>query len=233
MAPRCRFRRIPTPHLFFAFTILATINTAAGLTTNLTIDDQLGDPATGLKPQYSGPGWNPGQSCNICSVRLDPSQTYERTWYDSTYKSGSPPSITLHFIGTAVYVYNVLVNQGAPNADVTGTNITFTLDGHLAGTFAHTPTSSHSFNYNYLVFASHLLENTEHVLVIQPPENQRSLILFDYAMYTFTEDTPPPGSAHTSSQTPTSTSSPSSGSPSTQTSGNVSGFCVLFRKTTH
>ena len=233
MPPHCRFRRLPMPYLL-AFTILVTTNAAAGLTMNRTIDDQLGDAVTGLKPQYSGE-WQQGQSCNSCLIHLDPSHTHNGTWHDATYTPGStPPTITMHFSGTAVYVYNVLVNQGTPDVQ-TSTNITFELDGNLAGGFAYEPTSSTEFDYNHLVFAKNSLENTNHVLVIQPAENQTSLILFDYAMYTFTDDPPktiPPYTLSTSQiQIHNWTSIPASTQSlvfsSTQTSGNVSVF-VFF-----
>ena len=231
MPPHCRFRRLPTPYLF-AFTILVTTNAAAGLTVNRTIDDQLGDAVTGLKPQYSGE-WQQGQSCNKCLIHLDPSHTHNGTWHDATSTPGStPPTITMHFSGTAVYVYNVLVNRGTPDVQIS-TNITFELDGDLAGEFAHQPTSSTEFDYNHLVFASNSLKNTDHVLVIQPAENQTSLILFDYAMYTFTDDPAPPTLSLSSVpiaipvRTSISASSQSSSLSPTQTSGNVSGACVF------
>ncbi len=93
----------------------------------------------------------------------------------------------MRFNGTAVYVYNVLANQ-VPFAD-TLTNLTFALDGHQVGTFVHEPTSSAFFDYNIPVHTSESLDDMEHTLVIQAVgDTTPSLILFDYVVYTFTEE---------------------------------------------
>ena len=183
----------PSRHASFSRLIVCALLAtacAAALPTNRTIDDEEGDSVTGLMPQYFPPnGWNVGATCAGCLVHLDPSQTFDGTWHDTTYspKDLESPSITLRFNGTAVYVYNVLANT-VPLTD-TLTNISFTLDGTEVGTFVHEPTASTEFDYDIPVYSNPEIPNMEHELVIQAVECGRPvLILFDYIVYTFMED---------------------------------------------
>ena len=171
--------------------ILLTVScSAAGTPTNRTIDDEEGDSVSSLKPEYLPSGaWSQGATCSGCLARLDPSQTFDGTWHDSTFTPGiqTAPTITLRFNGTAVYVYNVLANS-VPFAD-TLTNLTFILDGATVGTFVHPPTTSTLPEYNVLVFMDQSLKNIEHELVIQATGSTKAaLTLFDRVVYTFVED---------------------------------------------
>lgn len=164
---------------------------AQALSVNRTIDDQYGDSVTALMPRYSPPhAWNQGATCEGCHVQLDHSDVYNGTWHDSTYqhKQGAEPSsITMRFNGTAVYVYNALANT-VPSTD-TLTNLTFALDGHQVGTFMHERTSSMSFDYNIPVYTNESLQNMEHELkIVAVSVTAASLVLFDYAIYTFTDE---------------------------------------------
>ncbi|KAI0713163.1 hypothetical protein C8T65DRAFT_739032 [Cerioporus squamosus] len=185
---------------------------AWALSTNRTIDDERGDSVTGLVPEYSPPGaWHQGSTCSACFVHLDTSQVLNGTWHDTTHHPGDPEprSITMRFNGTAVYVYNVIPNT-VTNAD-TGTNLTFSMDGARVGTFTHTPSSSTEFDYNIPVHSSTDLKNQEHTLVIQTVgDTSSSLILFDYVVYTFTDQ--PEASSSSSSTRTTGTSGPTVGS---------------------
>ena len=180
--------------------LLTALPSVAGPPTNRTIDDEKGDSVSGLKPEYSPPGsWQQGSTCTACFVHLDPSQAFDSSWHDSTFHPNTqvPPTITLRFNGTAVYVYNALANS-VPLAD-TLTNLTFTLDGATVGTFVHEPTSSTLFDYNILVFKDQSLKNMEHELVIQATGDTRAaLTLFDYVVYTFVDDSLPTSSGLTS-----------------------------------
>ena len=96
----------------------------------------------------------------------------------------------MRFTGTAVYVYGIIANT-VPDVPtiVHGMNMTFSLDGALVGTFVHQPSTSTTYEYNYTLFSSVNLANTEHTLVVQTAgDNASSLILFDYAVYTFDDE---------------------------------------------
>ncbi|KAI0354713.1 hypothetical protein OH77DRAFT_1404809, partial [Trametes cingulata] len=161
-------------------------NAAWSLSVNRTIDDEKGDSVSGVVPSYSPIGsWSQGSTCEGCFIHLDPSQTFDGTWHDSTHTPGDPEPrvITAHFTGTAVYVYNVLANT-VPFT-TTYTNIVFTLDGTSAGSFVHVPTDSTDFQYDVPVFARDGLPNTDHTIVIEATgDTNSSLVLFDYIVYT-------------------------------------------------
>ena len=123
------------PFLFFLTTI------ASAASTNRTIDDQLGDSVTGVLPSYSPAGsWQQGATCSGCFIHLDPSQTFQGTWHDSTHTPGDAEDrvITAQFTGTAVYVYNALANT--VEFTTTFTSLTFAIDGEQVGSFQHVPT---------------------------------------------------------------------------------------------
>ena len=123
----------------------------------------------------------------------------------------------MRFNGTAVYVYNIVANTIPDNPNVVhGSNMTFSIDGALVGTFVHIPSSSTAYEYNYTVFSSSNLPNTEHTVVVQTTgDSVSSLILFDYAIYTFDDE------SEVASPSPIS---PSSSSTSTEVRLAMSGF---------
>ncbi|EPT00117.1 hypothetical protein FOMPIDRAFT_1123161 [Fomitopsis schrenkii] len=152
---------------------------------NRTIDDTYGDSITGLQVVYSG--WNTGQLCPGCAVQPDASATFEGSWHDTTSWNGdAPPSATMRFNGTAVWVYCILVNSGHRGVTIY-TNASFELDGALAGTYQHNPDPKEDqYLYNTAVFNKDDLSNTEHTLVITAENGPSpSLLLFDWAMYTY------------------------------------------------
>ena len=157
---------------------------------NYTIDDEIGAPITGIKPEYSAPSsiiWNQGSTCHTCSIQLNTSRTFDGTWHDITVGHGDsqPANITIRFKGTAVYVFNVLANNVTSSpSSLTPTNITFTLDGQMVGTYNHIPTASTEFQYNVPVYKNTTLENVGHELVIRTAGPDAVLILFDYVIYT-------------------------------------------------
>lgn len=63
------------------------------------------------------------------------------------------------------------------------TNLSFTLDGQLAGSFEHEPTDADTIIGNVLGFQNTGLSNTEHTLVIAANGVESSVMLFDYLMY--------------------------------------------------
>ena len=109
---------------------------------NVTVDDQLGDRTTGLLPEYlpNDGTWHVGsqtEDCPTCKIKpstLDLSQIHEQTWHDATHSPPlTPATVTVHFNGSAVYVFNILPNTLFNTT--TFVNITFTIDGEDAGIF--------------------------------------------------------------------------------------------------
>jgi hypothetical protein len=92
-------------------------------------------------------------------------------------------------LGTAIYVYCIIVNQEMPSV-VTTTNLSLSLDGVITDpAYVHTPDgigSTDGFLYNVPVYSNTSLENTNHTLVFWANAQQGSaVILFDYVTYTF------------------------------------------------
>jgi hypothetical protein len=94
------------------------------------------------------------------------------------------------YIGTAIWVFCIIPNFAG--GITTTANFTFQLDGMQRGTYFHFPDSSSStVLYNQPVFSATGLGNTPHSLVMSPtagpgPDiSQNSLMLFDYAIYTY------------------------------------------------
>ncbi|KAH9930925.1 uncharacterized protein B0H18DRAFT_1102885 [Fomitopsis serialis] len=183
----------PYPHsclhtqyaLFVSF--LLSLDALAGQI-NRTIDDQYGDSSTGIQPSYSS-NWNFGPECSICALHPSASDAFDGTWHDTTSNATDPtqPYVTLDFTGTDIWVYCIIVNSASAADIVTFTNVTFELDGAVAGSYAHEPDATASqYVYNVSVFSQTGLSNTEHKLVMSTVQgSQSSALLFDWAMYTF------------------------------------------------
>ena len=165
---------------------------------NHTIDDEKGDSLTRVIPVYTpsdGP-WTQGSNCTQCGVSpafVQASHAYNGTWHDATYASQKLPSsnsgvsVAFNFTGTAVYVYNILVNQipfVLPGVVTTFTNLTFHIDDELVGNFTHIPDNTLNVMYKHLVYSNVSLANTHHTLEIRASGGKSSLVLFDYAEYT-------------------------------------------------
>ncbi|KAI0756226.1 hypothetical protein C8Q80DRAFT_1091458, partial [Daedaleopsis nitida] len=172
-------------HSLFFYAILCT----AALV-NHTIDDELGDEVTGLKPRYlpDGDTWSKGSSCSQCTITriVDTAQVFDSTWHDTTYFVGTSPGVAIEasFNGTAVYVFNIIANI-LPNASVTFTNLTFYIDDRYVGAFSHTPHSGPpDLLYHVPVYTNSSLTDDEHTIRILADGSQNSLVLFDYIIYT-------------------------------------------------
>ncbi|TDL24136.1 hypothetical protein BD410DRAFT_719993 [Rickenella mellea] len=154
---------------------------------NKTIDDVFGDDTTAALPTYSpGTAWHRGDQCDGCLVQPDTTQAFDGTWHDATHSAADtqPVFMELSFNGSAIYVYGILANQ-VPFA-TTATNLTFTLDGAVVGTFVHVPDSSSDFIYNVPFYTNPSLPMGQHTLHIESNAvTQSALILFDYAIYTY------------------------------------------------
>ncbi|KAJ7824270.1 Hsp70 protein-domain-containing protein [Mycena olivaceomarginata] len=150
---------------------------------NRTIDDTYGDPSTGTYPTYNTEDWIPSLA-PVNGHAVD----------DTLHGCGGGPtvdgacSMTLHFEGTAIYVFGYCESLSDLNLS---TNVT--LDG---GPTEDIPfTSPLQFVYNCSLYSKTGLENANHTLTLAAitacEDVQWS---FDFAMYTHEE--PRPSVAH-------------------------------------
>ncbi|PIL33026.1 hypothetical protein GSI_04475 [Ganoderma sinense ZZ0214-1] len=175
---------------------------------NVTVDDTYGSNDKTVIPVYTpnNTTWHigsPTEQCDVCAIKpseFDTSQIYDQTWHHATYFVGTPIQVSVTFRGTAVYVYNVIPNylKGAN----TYVNLAFAIDGITVGQFTHTPDSSGTILYNYLVYWTTGLANAEHTLVMSASGSQESLIFFDYLVYTTEVDDATTSGAASSSPSP-------------------------------
>lgn len=159
--------------------------------TNHTVDDENGDSLSGIKPVYSPPNaWKQGSQCtHDCAVQVDGDSTVDRTWHYATYLAEAPLpySMTVQFKGTAVYAYNVIANN--VSADISAdTNLTFYIDNDYVGRYIHIPLpDTMGVQYDVMVYMNQSLPHELHTFTMQATGPKRSLVLFDYIVYT-TED---------------------------------------------
>ncbi|EIW56437.1 uncharacterized protein TRAVEDRAFT_84578, partial [Trametes versicolor FP-101664 SS1] len=159
---------------------------------NRTIDDQGGDNVTGALPTYLPSTWNDGQTCFGCHLHpgiIEPSQAFNRTWSDNTYRVGSPALVVqVGFTGSAVYVYNIVVDSIVADTD-TLVNLTFLLDDEAVGAYYHEPISDPpgsvpQVSYHVLVYSNSSLPHGEHALQMVSSGSKATSVLFDYVVYT-------------------------------------------------
>ena len=70
--------------------------------TNITVDDEVGDPLSGLVPTYiPAGGWKQGNGCGTCHAKPDRRRAFNETWHDATHFVGDadPRIIHIHFDG--------------------------------------------------------------------------------------------------------------------------------------
>lgn len=93
--------------------------------------------------------------------------------------------MTVQLHGTAVYVYNIIANNGSA-AILSTTDITFFLDGDYIGRFVHISLPSDvALQYDILVYKNQSLVDTPHTFTMQATGSTDSLIMFDYIIYTW------------------------------------------------
>ncbi|EIN12542.1 hypothetical protein PUNSTDRAFT_130800 [Punctularia strigosozonata HHB-11173 SS5] len=160
------------------------------------IDDENGDTRTGSPVIYSGTRWNFGPNCSSCGIHFDPDLIFDETWHETTNDPISNPewpklpSVTVNFAGSAIWVFCIVPNNITPmKADVlTLANLTFILDGIQVQSFVHVPSGS-EFLYSHRVFSTEGLHPGPHILTFEV--QNASYVAFDYAIYTFENDTLP------------------------------------------
>ncbi|KAM5539938.1 hypothetical protein V8D89_006441 [Ganoderma adspersum] len=168
---------------------------------NITVDDTVGDSTSQSTLTYSPSGsFHTGQDCSTCAVHpgntsstVDVSQVKDGTWHDSTYHANVPGDpehvISFTFTGSAVYAYNMIANQ-IPYV-TTLTNLTFSIDGDLVGTYVHIPeNTTNTFEYGVLVYANTSLSYGQHFFVMSAGGPNASVFLFDYLIYTQDDSSP-------------------------------------------
>ncbi|KAJ2972590.1 hypothetical protein NUW54_g12234 [Trametes sanguinea] len=155
-----------------ASVVASLTRTTAAALVNRTIDDQRGDSVTGQLPSKSPANkWAFGQLCPGCGIRpgsvVDPKKVFQGTWSDSTYHPGQPDHvINASFTGTAVYVYNLIVNT-VPEV-TTATNLSFTVDGTYMAQYIHFPNATSPLVlYDVCVFSHTELTNQTHLLELR------------------------------------------------------------------
>ena len=177
----------------FLFLVLSP-STSFATPINVTVDD-LDTSVISYAPSN---GWANGQDCSGCALThlVNASQVLDGSWHDSTYHSGnSPGEITATFIGTAVYVFNIIANN-AGSGVTTATNLTFYIDNQLVNSFTHTSDGTANLIYRDCTFANSSLSNEEHFLrIVNGGGPEATLILFDYIIYTTEDDTTTTGTA--------------------------------------
>jgi hypothetical protein len=188
--------------MVWGFLLLVLLRGVDGIISNITVDDENGDEVTGAKPSFSpNDAWLQGAGCNGCAATPSLAFAFDRTWHDATYILGigdpEPRVMSYTFsgayrfhlanrsylsktLGTAIYVYCILANT-IPTQSVSGTHLTFTLDGQNAGDFVHTPDNTTNYLYNVPVYANPSLSNGQHSFTFEMVNP--SLVLFDYLVY--------------------------------------------------
>lgn len=79
--------------------------------------------------------------------------------------------------GTAIYVFTIA-------ADLTLTDVNFTLDGTQIGRYTEFYNMSESFAYNNSILSLNNIPYGEHSLTVDAFGPNQTLVLFDYALYT-------------------------------------------------
>ncbi|KAJ7097259.1 hypothetical protein B0H15DRAFT_35317 [Mycena belliarum] len=201
--------------LTYLVLFLYSANLSLGTIQTATIDDALGDSQSGALPIYSPPSsFSPNSDCGSCKVHADPAQAFDGTWHDSSqFRGKAPVSVTLSFTGTSINVFCILANT-IPGGAGTRTDLAFLLDGSPQAPFSHRPDSTSGYLYNQNVLSVSGLAQASHRLVVSsnlPPDANATLMLFDYAQYTFDDGvseappSPPPRVTTTTTSVATST----------------------------
>ncbi|THV03976.1 hypothetical protein K435DRAFT_835569 [Dendrothele bispora CBS 962.96] len=173
-----------------ALVLLTLLPRALGDAVNRTIDDSLGDSVTQQRPTYfpETVGVWKDQTCSDCKINPNKSLALDETWTAATYHpSDGNVSMSFNFHGTAVYIFFILANN--ISSATTKTECNFTLDGAVVGNYNHSPSSSPDLNYKATVFSKTSLPNQDHTFQIGAAGLEYEVFInFDYAIYTFEND---------------------------------------------
>ncbi|KAF9463794.1 hypothetical protein BDZ94DRAFT_1258045 [Collybia nuda] len=170
----------------------------AGLV-NITVDDSSGDPRSGNSILYNPPSvWNTAEHCSsvLCNARPDIKIVYSGSWHEATFDPQStivPITASFEFQGSAVYVYCVLATSIAfPSGK---SEMSFSIDGQLAGTFSRSPPGPWGYQYNVPVFSHSALSPGTHRLDITNGNigqtQGQTLLMLDNIVYSFDDQGSP------------------------------------------
>lgn len=173
---------------------------------NVTVDDSGSDPITGYTISYTPVGgWKTGKACGDCTAQPSPSLFYRGTWHDSTFNKdpgsndvpNQPLLAQFTFSGTALYVFCVLAHQTDHPSGLS--DMTFSINGTIIGTFMKPAPGTNGFDPNVTVFHSTSLPQGRHDLVIQNGHvnGPKSLMLLDAIAYTYDNGTGNSGGENT------------------------------------
>jgi hypothetical protein len=93
--------------------------------------------------------------------------------------------VFIDILGTAIWIYGVVMVDGSPNAFKT--ELGFNLDNEPRVDSNPSSTGPGNFTYDYVMYSREGLQNTQHTLVVNPAPaegHKPTLFLFDYAIYT-------------------------------------------------
>ena len=102
--------------VFVSLCLWLTLVIAASV--NITVDDTFGNSTYSIFPTYlpDDGTWHAGtptEQCDTCKIKpseLDADQMLDQTWHHGTCNNDVPIQMEVTFTGTAVYVYNVVLN---------------------------------------------------------------------------------------------------------------------------
>ncbi|KAJ6459964.1 hypothetical protein C8R45DRAFT_842997 [Mycena sanguinolenta] len=183
----------PYVRWFLIALFLVVSSLVSGSTVNRTIDDVNGDSVTGdlvlylpEVPASEGPLWFNQTSCSTCADIPDATFAFDNTWSAAQYSAGvGSMSLSVKFTGTAIYVFFILPNFSEASL-VSTVLCDFFIDGVVVGSFSHQSDGSGAFVYNALVYRNTSIPDGDHVLLIETTGADPAVIIFDYAIYTFT-----------------------------------------------
>ncbi|RPD66919.1 hypothetical protein L226DRAFT_498629 [Lentinus tigrinus ALCF2SS1-7] len=189
---------LPHPFLNALLALILSARLVAAALRTVIIDDTFGDPITGALPIYAPPElWTQGTPCTFDAsecplVNPDPSEVQNGTWHDSVGKTDDAPlrTVDLTFEGNSINVYCII--SEVDRVEISVSNMTFELDGVLAGQFSKDvdgtidPAGNYTIHYNTSVFSSGTIPQAKHTLRIGSVGYSR--MLFDYAQYTTDSD---------------------------------------------
>lgn len=172
---------------------------------NITVDDAQttsAGPAIVYSPISQ---WSQGANCPTCLADPDASLANGGTWHDTTFLQGGQvtyASLTFNgttpfadginlaahnviTLGSAIYVYCILVHS-LPGLDG-DSDMTFYIDGQLAGSYSKSGLAVTGYEYNVPVFANASLTPGIHSFSLQNGRvrGPTSLVLLDYMIYTY------------------------------------------------
>ncbi|KAI0829057.1 hypothetical protein BC628DRAFT_1417412 [Trametes gibbosa] len=153
---------------------------AAAHQVNHTIDDQLGDSNSGANPTYApAAAWTQGGTAEI-----DALQAFEGTWHAPSFDPDDtqPRTVSATFRGSAVYVYNILVDRGPPTVGYA--RLSFYLDDDLVGARSFVPSGTGDVQYDVPVYANASVPHGSHTIRIETSGPAAPNVSFDYIVYT-------------------------------------------------